>query len=131
MLMMPDNALFECETPSNPRANLSGFLRLGTAFQQFIKEELGYPGLDRFMCVYYEPKAHRVSWRDSRTSGSGSRGWSGIFGQVQTLARTLGVSVGNNDEPGDHVLLVDRIGQQARFAYREEAQEFLARRMLS
>ncbi len=130
-MVMRSNELFDCDTPSDTRSLPSGVLRIGKVFQQFIEKELGYPGLDRFMCLYYEPRERRVSWRDSRTSGSGSGGWSGMFGQVQTLARTLGMSVGNNDGPGDHVLLVDRVGQQARFAYREEAQEFLARIMLS
>ena len=129
MLMMRHDNFLDYEAPLTGGAAPSGCLGLSEEFGQFIEDELDYPGLDRFICLYYEPRAQRVNWRDGRSCGSGSRGWSGWFGQVQALARTMGMSVGNNDEPGDHVLLVDRVGQQARFAFREEAQEFLARRV--
>ena len=128
MTMSRHHASFEAEAAAVATAGSPGFLRLGTSLQQGIDKELGYSGPDRFVCFYYEPRGHSICWRDSRSHGTGSGGWSSLIGQLEAIASACGMSLGNNDAAGDHVLLVDRVDQQARFAYREEAQEFLARR---
>ncbi|MDB5293573.1 MAG: hypothetical protein JWL69_4814 [Phycisphaerales bacterium] len=93
-----------------------------------IDQDLGYFGHDRFVLFYYEPRAHEVMWRDSRSSGSGCNGWPPPIATLAAEARARGITLGTDTEHGDHVLLVDRVDHQACFAYREEAQEFLARR---
>jgi hypothetical protein len=93
-----------------------------------IDQELGYFGHDRFVLFYYEPRMHEVMWRDTRSSGSACNGWPPSFATIAAKAQTRGISLGSDTESGDHVLLVDRVDQQVCFAYREEAQEFLARR---
>jgi hypothetical protein len=92
-----------------------------------IDQELGYCGDDRFVLFYYEPTRQEVRWRDSRSSGAGCAGWPPPFAGIEARARNWGISLGNFKEAGDHVLLVDRVDHQVCFAYREEAQEFLAR----
>lgn len=92
-----------------------------------IDQILGYFGQDRFVLFYYEPRDREVRWRDSHSNGTGVTGWPAPFADLEAQARACGISLGNSDEPGDHVLLVDRMHEQACFAYREAAQEFLAR----
>jgi len=95
--------------------------------QTGIDQKLGYSGHDRFILFYYEFRVHEVRWRDSRSCGPASSGWPPLFADLQAHTNTSGLSLGCGDQPGDHVILVDRVAQKARFAYREEAQEFLAR----
>jgi hypothetical protein len=92
-----------------------------------IEQELGYLGKDRFVMFYYEPSLNQVRWRDSRSMGSGCTGWPPRFAGIEASARSAGFTLGNFKGRGDHVLLVDRVDRQVCFAYREEAQEFLAR----
>jgi hypothetical protein len=124
------HASFETEATSFALAGSQDAQRAGLSLQQGIDRELGYAGPDRFVCFYYEPRAQGIRWRDSRSCGSGRGGWSSVVRQLEAIASACGMSLGNNEAPGDHVLLVDRVDQQARFAYREEAQEFLARRSM-
>ena len=93
----------------------------------FIDQELGYAGQDRFVFFYYEPRRREVWWKDTRSCGSGSAGWPAPFANIEADARAFGITLGHNVESGDHVILVDRIEHRATIAYREEAQEFLAR----
>ena len=92
-----------------------------------IDQELGYYGEDRFVMFYYEPNRREVRWRDSRSCGAGCTEWPPPFAGIETHGRNAGITLGNFKGPGDHVLLVDRVDHQVCFAYREEAQEFLAR----
>ena len=94
----------------------------------FIDQELGYFGADRFVLFYYDPRAHQLTWRDSRSFGPGSVESPASLACILDKARASGVSLGDDSAWGDHVLLLDRVDQQACFAYREAAQEFLARR---
>ena len=96
--------------------------------QGTFDQGLGYSGQDRFVLFYFEPGSKEVRWRDTRASGSGIVGRPHDIIRIQEHARGCGVSLGDFLERGDHVLLVDRVCQEARFAFREEAQEFLARR---
>jgi hypothetical protein len=95
----------------------------------FIDEELGYAGHDRFVFFYYEPRRREVWWKDTHSCGSGSAGagWPPPFATIEARARAFGITLGHNVESGDHVILVDRIEHRVTIAYREEAQEFLAR----
>lgn len=101
------------------------------ALGQGIERALGYSGQDRFVLFYYDPQSQQVIWRDGRSYGSADGQPSSVFGELEARARACGVSVGDDRGPGDHALLVDRIGRRASFAYREVAQEFLARRLAS
>jgi len=92
-----------------------------------VDHELGYSGHDRFVLFYYESRDHEVRWRDSHSCGPACGGWPPLFADIHAQASSYGLSLGFGDQPGDHVVLVDRVAQKARFAYREEAQEFLAR----
>ncbi|HET6251636.1 MAG TPA: hypothetical protein VFE47_28380 [Tepidisphaeraceae bacterium] len=92
-----------------------------------IDQELGYRGEDRFVLFYYDSARREVRWRDSRSCGAGRMGWPPPFAGIEAHARHWGITLGNVNETGDHVLLVDRVDHQVCFAYREEAQEFLAR----
>jgi hypothetical protein len=47
---------------------------------------------------------------------------------LASQARLQGITLGNAHEIGDHALLLDREDQKVCVVYREEAQEFLARR---
>lgn len=93
-----------------------------------IDQELGYDGQDRFVLFYFEPRGREVRWRDSQGSGSVGVGFTPAFAQIEARARAVGITLGDSLSSGDHVLLVDRLEHQACFAYREQAQEFLARR---
>jgi hypothetical protein len=97
------------------------------SFHASLDQEFGYSGQDRFVLFYYESRLHEVRWRDTHSCGPACGAWPALFADLQASATTCGLSLGFGDQPGDHVLLVDRIAQKARFAYREEAQEFLAR----
>jgi hypothetical protein len=92
-----------------------------------VDQELGYSGHDRFVLFYYEWRGHEVRWRDSQSCGPARGGWPPLFADIQAYASAYGLSLGFGDQPGDHVVLVDRVAREARFAYREEAQDFLAR----
>jgi len=86
-----------------------------------------YAGSDRFILFYFEPRSREVRWQDSRSSGSAGSVWPAPLQGIQDKAAANGITLGTETEPGDHVLLVDRIDEHAVFAYREQAQEFLAR----
>lgn len=89
--------------------------------------DVGYFGKDRFVLFYFEPRSREVRWQDSHTCGSAGRAWPATLEGIEAKAKAHGFTLGTETEPGDHVLLVDRIDEHAVFAYREEAQEFLAR----
>jgi len=101
--------------------------RLEQSLQQGIEQQLGYRGQDRFVLFYFDPQTQRVMWRDSRACGAGEQ--SGLFRLVEATAKACGVSVGSATGPGDHALLMDRVAHRATFSFREQAQEFLARRL--
>ncbi len=96
-------------------------------FEHTIDQALGYAGQDRFVLFYYEPRMQEVRWRDSHSCGCACTGWPPPYALIDAQAGAFGITLGHDDESGDHVLLVDRVDQQACILYREQAQEFLAR----
>jgi len=105
------------------------FLHLEQNLQPGIEQQLGYCGHDRFVLFYFDPKSHHIMWRDSRSCGTGESEQSALFKLIEKTAKALGISVGNQNGPGDHALLVDTVARRASFNFRELAQEFLARRL--
>lgn len=103
--------------------------RLEQSLQQGIEQQLGYCGQDRFVLFYFDPQTQRVMWRDSRACGAGETEQTALFRLVEATAKACGVSVGSATGPGDHALLMDRVAHRATFSFREQAQEFLARRL--
>ncbi len=105
----------------------AGFLRLGKCLKECIDRKLGYSGEDRFVLFHYEPRGQEVMWRDGRSYGFGHGGWQAFFDEVEPVAREHGISVGDDTQPADHVLIVDRVEGEAYFADRTRAQRLVMR----
>lgn len=120
--------MIESLSPQSYQSDPADIRRLEQSLQQGIEQQLGYCGQDRFVLFYFDPRSQCVMWRDSRFCGAGEAQQTALFKLVEATAKACGVSVGSPTGPGDHALLMDRVAHRATFSFREQAQEFLARR---
>lgn len=86
--------------------------------------QLGYPGAERFVMFYYEPRGQEVMWRDGHRYGFGLGGWSAWTEQIVPLAEELGVRLDGWPNPGA-ALVYDRLLRRAYFADRSSAEQFI------
>jgi hypothetical protein len=94
---------------------------------QSIDRRLGYFRHARFVLFYYEPRGAEVIWNDGRSYGFGSGGWMTFLHEVAPLGSGQGLNLGDDDRPGDHVLVLDREHNRAWFADRRSAQRLVDR----
>jgi hypothetical protein len=90
-----------------------------------MDQKLGYPGRERFVVFYYEPRGEEVIWRDGISYGFATGAWSAFKDELAPVAELYGVEVGGETAPARHVLLVDRADHRAYFVERVEALQFL------
>jgi hypothetical protein len=90
-----------------------------------MDQKLGYPGKDRFVLFYFEPRAEEVIWRDSRAYGFSNGAWSVFEDELAPVAEGYRVNVGSDHTPASHVLLIDRTDRKSYFAKTPEAVRFL------
>jgi hypothetical protein len=92
-----------------------------------MDQKLGYPGKDRFVLFYFEPRAEEVIWRDSRAYGFSNGAWSVFEDELAPVAEGYHVNVGSDHTPASHVLLIDRKDRKSYFAKTAEAVLFLVK----
>lgn len=90
-----------------------------------MDQKLGYPGRERFVVFYYEPRGEEVIWRDRRSYGFATGAWTTFKEELAPVADLYGVEVGSEVSPARHVLLIDRADHRAYFVERGEALQFI------
>ena len=113
---------------SSPPSRPASFKTLVAVIDKAMRgmdQKLGYPGKDRFVLFYYEPRGEEVIWRDSHSYGFATGAWPVFKEELAPIADLYHVHVGNDGTSGEHVLLVDRVDRRAYFVLRDEAVRFL------
>ena len=90
-----------------------------------MDQKLGYPGRERFVIFYYEPRGEEVIWRDKRSYGFATGAFTAFKDELAPVAELYGVEVGTEVSPAKNVLLIDRADHRAFFVERNEAVHFL------
>ncbi len=90
-----------------------------------MDQKLGYPGRERFVIFYYEPRGEEVIWRDRLSYGFATGAWTIFKEELAPVADLYGVQIGNESAPARHVLLMDRAEHRAYFVERTEALQFI------
>jgi hypothetical protein len=111
--------------PETPPAALATLVALIEKCVRCMDQKLGYHGKDRFVLFYYEPRGEEVIWRDSHSYGFSTGAGQLFIDELAPVADHHKVDVGSSGSPGTHALLIDRAGQRAYFAERNEAVRFL------
>jgi hypothetical protein len=93
--------------------------------ESLTDRSLGYRGHDRLVLFYYEPRGQEIMWRDQRSYGFGVGGWRAYQQQLAPLARSYGVSIGDDRAHGCYVLLLDRQLGLAYFVPRRSAESLV------
>jgi hypothetical protein len=91
-----------------------------------IDQKLRYPGRERFVVFYYEPRGEEVVWRDPCTYGFANGAAPDFEDELAPVADLYKVHVGSDCSPATHVLLVDRVDRRAYFVEKAQGLRFLA-----
>jgi hypothetical protein len=91
-----------------------------------IDQKLRYPGRERFVVFYYEPRGEEVVWRDPCTYGFANGAAPDFEDELAPVADLYKVHLGSDCSPATHVLLVDRVDRRAYFVEKAQGVQFLA-----
>jgi hypothetical protein len=103
----------------------NAFIPLQQRMHPWLDRKLGYFGNARFVCFYYEPRGEEVIWKDGRSYGFASGGWSCFADDIAPLADRHQVALGHTGTPARQVLLIDRTERAGYFIDRPVAEQLL------
>ena len=115
----------QAETSTNHPPSFSALVAVIEKSVLGMDQKLGYPGRERFVLFYYEPRGEEVIWRDKRSYGFATGAWTTFKEELAPVAELYGVQIGSEDSPARHVLLIDRADHRAYFVERTEALQFI------
>jgi hypothetical protein len=113
------------DTSANHPASFSALVAVIEKSVLGMDQKLGYPGRERFVIFYYEPRGEEVIWRDRRSYGFATGAWTTFKEELAPVAELYGVEIGSEISPAKHVLLIDRADHRAYFVERTEALQFI------
>jgi len=118
-------SLMPADTPANHPPSFSALVAVIERSVLGMDQKLGYPGRERFVIFYYEPRGEEVIWRDRRSYGFATGAWATFKEELAPVSELYGVEIGSETSQARHVLLIDRADHRAYFVGRSEALEFI------